>query len=292
MKIITIRSVSIKIVSASPLFIVLRSSRDIWTIPALLLLGNVVAVAFSYYDLHQRYGIGRLTCRSGEAISLLRSSLGFFVSRFASVFYQSMNALLLGFIYPGQAVVGHYGASEKFLAYTKTVSSPVADSLYPYMVRKKDYKLCVKILAFAMPVILAFAAVAWIYAKPLCTFVFGDGYAGSAILLRCLMPAIVVIFPTYILCFPILVPMGLSRYANTSNIGAVVQVVFLSGLFATGTFSAPTLCVAASTSEVVVFVYRLWAVISHRELLKQIPATGVTEVFRSQSTAKGVTEKV
>ena len=87
-------------------------------------------------------------------------------------------------------------------------------------------------------------------------------------LLRCLMPAITVIFPTYVLCFPMLVPMGLSSLANRSNvIGAVVQVVLVVVLVVTGTFSAPTLCLAASVSEVSVFLFRLWAVISNRHLL-------------------------
>ena len=82
------------------------------------------------------------------------------------------------------------------------------------------------------------------------------------------MPAIVVIFPTYVLCFPMLVPMGLSSYANRSNvIGAIVQVVLVGGLFATGAFGAATLCIAASISEVSVFLYRFWAVWSHRKLM-------------------------
>ena len=179
-----------------------------------------------------------------------------------------MNAVILGFVYPGQAVVGHYGASEKFLSLTKTASSPVADSIYPYMVRTKNYRLCIKILGISTPVILLAAIVASSFAEPLCLFVFGEGYEGAAVLLRCLMPAIVVIFPTYILCFPMLVPMGLSSLANRSNvIGAVVQVSLVALLFATGMFSAPALCLSASISEVSVFLYRLWAVVSHRNLL-------------------------
>ena len=75
-----------------------------------------------------------------------------------------------------------------------------------------------------------------------------------------------VIFPTYILCFPMLVPMGLAHYANRSNvIGAIVQIALLIFLYVSNSFSVQALCVAASTSEVTVFAYRLWAVWSHKE---------------------------
>lgn len=268
MKIITMRTVAIKVVSALPIFVFLRSPADMWIVPTLLLVGNAGAVCFSYWDIRKRYGVVPSHARVRDSFSLLRHSFGFFVSRFASVFYQSMNAVILGFVYPGQAVVGHYGASEKFLSLTKTASSPVADSIYPYMVRTKNYRLCIKILGISAPVILLAAIVASIFAEPLCLFVFGEGYEGAAVLLRCLMPAIVVIFPTYILCFPMLVPMGLSSHANRSNvIGAVVQVSLVALLFVTGMFSAPALCLSASISEVSVFLYRLWAVVSHRNLL-------------------------
>ena len=269
MQIITVRTVAIKVVSALPIFVLLRGPSDMWVVPALLLLGNAGAVAFSYCDLARRYGVVPAGGAVRESLRLLRKSFGFFASRFASVFYQSLNAVLLGFIYPGQAVVGHYGSAEKFLSYAKTVSSPVADSLYPYMVRTKNYRLCIRALAVACPLILAAAIVAWVFAEPLCLFVFGQGYEGAAVLLRCLMPAIVVIFPTYVLCFPMLVPMGLATLANRSNIiGAVVQVVLVVALFVTGTFSAPALCLAASVSEVSVFLFRLWAVVSNRHLLR------------------------
>lgn len=268
MRAITMRTVAIKLVSALPIFVLLRGPADMWVVPALLLLGNVGAVMLSYRDVARRYGIAPVGGAVRESLQLLRSSFGFFVSRFASVFYQSLNAVLLGFAYPGQAVVGHYGAAEKFLSCAKTASSPVADSLYPYMVRTKNYRLCIWLLAVACPLILVAAVVAWIFAEPLCLFVFGPGYEGAAVLLRCLMPAITVIFPTYVLCFPMLVPMGLSSLANRSNvIGAVVQVVLVVVLVVTGTFSAPTLCLAASVSEVSVFLFRLWAVISNRHLL-------------------------
>lgn len=266
MRVITLRTIAIKIVSSLPVFVLLRGPEDMWVVPALLLLGNLLAVVFSYLDIRKRYGITKIRGRCVDAFFLLKASIGFFVSRFASVFYQSMNAVLLGITFPGQTVVGCYGAAEKFLSLARIMSSPVADSLYPYMVRAKNYRLCVALLVGSAPLIIIIGLFAWVFAEPLCLFCFGEGYKEAASIFRCLMPAIMVIFPTYILCFPMLVPMGLAHYANRSNvIGAIVQIALLIFLYVSNSFSVQALCVAASTSEVTVFAYRLWAVWSHKE---------------------------
>lgn len=172
-------------------------------------------------------------------------------------------------MYPGQAVVGHYGAADKLLSLSKTFSSPIADSLYPYMIRTKNYRLCIKLLVLVMPVVLLLCGTLFVFAEPICLFVFGGGYAGAAILIRCLIPAIAVILPTYIVCFPILVPMGLSGYANKSNVvGAVVQLLLLSGLSWSGNLNAISLCIAVSISETTVFAYRFFAAVVYGRLFK------------------------
>ena len=268
MKAISIRSVATKIICALPIFFVLDGPMTMWTIPAFLLLGNGMAVVYSYWDVRRRYGIRYRTPQWGACIELFRAAFPFFVSRFASTFYQSMNVVILGVLYPGQPVVGQYGASEKFLSYVKFVSSPVADSLYPYMIRTKNYRLCIKVLVVSSAAIGCLAVGAWVFAEPICVFIFGEGYQGAAVLLRCLLPAMLVIFPTYILCFPMLVPMGLSDWANRSNIvGAVIQLGLLLVLFASDSLTAESLCIAASISEASVFLFRLYAVVSHRRLL-------------------------
>ena len=270
MKTITIRSVIVKVLFALPVFMLVSSPADMWIIPILLLGGNTAAVMFSYIDVKRRYGVTVRQPSLRKVSLLLKESFGFFASRFATTFFQSMNSVVLGFLYPGQAVVGWYGASEKFLSYAKVVSSPVADSLYPYMVRKRDFRLIGRMVLLAVPMILVSCGVVWHYATPLCLFVFGAGYEASADLLRCLLPAVAVIFPSYIIGFPVLVPMGLARYANRSTfVGASVQVMLLCALLAADALNAMSLCISSSVVEVSVFVYRLWAIWAHREYFRR-----------------------
>lgn len=262
MKSITVRTVLVRIGSMLPLFAILRGPGDVCLIPMMIGLGNLAAMLASFAHLSRRYQIALTTPSLARSMDMLRKSLPFFVSRFASTFYQSLNSIILGWLYPGQPVVGHYGAADKLLSLSKTFSSPIADSLYPYMIRTKNYRLCLRLMALIMPVVLIACGGLFAFAEPICLFAFGEGYVGAAVLIRCLVPAIAVILPTYIVCFPILVPMGLSGYANRSNVvGAVVQLLLLSGLGLSGHLDAVTLCVSVSISETTVFAYRLYSAV-------------------------------
>lgn len=270
MKIVTLRTVGVRVFFTVLVFVFLKGPETVFVLPLLLLIGNIVAVAFSYLDLWRRYRVRFVRVGFVDIRDAMKDSAPFFFSRSAASAYQALNVVILGAVFPGQISVGFYSAAEKFLGLARSASSPIADSLYPYMVRNKDYPLCVRILLVSVPALLICGIALFLFADPICAFAFGEEYRGAGVLLRCLLPAILVIFPTYIVCFPILVPMGLSQQANRSSVlGAIVQIALLAVLFASGAFSAVSLCIAASISEVVVFVYRLATMLKHRERMRQ-----------------------
>lgn len=266
MGIITVRAVLIRVLSAALIFLMLRSDADVLVLPISLVLGNAMAlVACFVYD---RRVLKVHLCSVGKTYSwkIFVSSVPFFISRIASTVYQSLNAVILGAVFPGQAVVGWFNASDKILSVFKSISSPVADSIYPYMVRNRDFSLTKKILVYSSTPILLACTVLFVFADQFCGFAFGSAYAGSGDVLRCLIPSMAVIFPTYILCFPMLVPMGLSNYANISTVvGMVLQIGQLLILFMMGNLNVYSLCIASSVSEVSVFLFRLITVIRFRD---------------------------
>ena len=270
MKAISIRTVLVRLLFAAPILIFVKRSQDAWLIPLFLLLGNTVAVIYSVADLKIRYNIKLETPSKMDIVALMKKSAPYFISRFASTFYQSMNSIILGLLYPGQPVVGNYAAAEKYLSVVRQCSSPIADSVYPYMLRTKDYRTCIKIMIICVPVIIGCSIPAYIYAEQISVFLFGVGYEYAGHLLRALLPAIIVILPTYIICFPMLVPMGLSDKANFSNIiGAVCQLACLLLCLLSNRLDAFTLCLSSSCSEVSVFLYRLTILIMNRDKFKE-----------------------
>lgn len=270
MRAITIRTVLIRALFAAMMLLFVKSSSDYMRLPVLLLIGNCVAVIFSFWHIYKSFSVRFHKIEFPFFGLIVKDSVPFFVSRISSTFYQTLNTLILGVKYAGLSVIGYYGSADKLLGIAKSFSSPVADSLYPYMIRKKDYNLIKKILLMTTPIILLGAIVVYLQAEWICVFLFGAEYYQVADILRCLLPAMIVIFPTYILCFPTLNPIGLSNYANFSNvIGLVVMLLILTLLFVTDSITVYSLCIASSISEVSVFLFRFCVAWKYRKRMKQ-----------------------
>lgn len=264
MKVITVRTVAIRSFATACTFLFLHSDADVLALPICLLLGNLAAlvVCLRYDRVTFLIRPSRPTLSGMK--SLVRDSGPFFFSRISSTVYSTANPVVLNLFYAGMPVIGFYAASEKFLSVAKSVVSPVADSLYPYMVKNKDFKLVKKILIITAPFIILASAVLFVFADNICEFVFGAGYAAAANIVRCLIPAMMVIVPSYVICFPVLVPLGLSSKANFSNfIGLCVQLILLMILIFTNSLTVYTMCLATSAAEVSVFIYRLYAVMRY-----------------------------
>lgn len=269
MQTVTVRTVLIRLFFASLMLIFVRESDDYLWLPLLLLAGNLIAVVFSFWHVRKVFSVEFRAVDPQFLLRTIRDAVPFFISRIAITFYQALSALILGVRFAGQPVIGYYGSADKLLGIARSFSSPVADSLYPHMVRRKDYSIIRKLLLVTIPVILVGAAFVFWQAEWICVLLFGEEYAAAGNILRCLLPAMIVTLPTYILSFPTLNPIGLSGYANLSNvIGCGVMVALLGVLFAIDRVDAYSLCIAASISEVTVCLFRAAIAWKYRDRMK------------------------
>lgn len=266
MKVITIRTISIKAIFTVLIFIFLKGPEDYYAVPILTLMGNLIALITILVYTHKRYNVRWCLVPYSLVKQLIAETIPFFFSRIASTVYTATNTFILGIYYPSGPVLGYYTSTDKLISTVKGIASPVADSLYPYMTKQKDFKLIKRILLLLFPLLLIGAAIALIFAHPICILLFGDEYYEAGTLLRLLLPAAFVIFPSYILAFPTLNPMGLSKYANRSNIyGACFQILGLAVLFVCNAISVYSICVLTSCTEVLVFLYRVMVIYFYRK---------------------------
>lgn len=258
MKIITYRTLAIRAASTVLVFVFVKGPEDYYLVPLFTFLGNAVAIISMYIHAYQKHEIRFARVSFKEVWYHFKDSAQFFASRVACTVYQATNALILSAIYGANSpVTGYYATAEKTVSLAMAASSPVADSLYPYMIKNKNYKLVKKILLLAMPVIAVGVVVLGIFAEPICAWVFGEEYYASGNLVRLLLPYILVVFPNYILAFPVMVPLGLTKYANLSNlVGLGVEVVLVLAFLITGCLNVYTLCIATSITEVAVLLFR------------------------------------
>ena len=264
---ITVRTILIKLFFTFMIFILVKEPKDYIYIPILNIIGNLGALIATYIHLHSM-DIKFTSCRLKDILSRMKTSSIFFMSRIASTAYTAANTIILDFL-SGGAMTGFYTSADKLVSTAKNGISPISDSLYPYMVKNKDFKLVKKVLLFLEPIIILGCAILFIWANPICIWLFGDEYGYVGDVLRTMLPAVVFILPSYILGFPVLGAMGMNKHANYSVIvGSCIHIVNLLVMYFAGVMNIITLGIATSVAEGIVLIYRIIVVIKNKDKLR------------------------
>lgn len=265
---ITVRTVAIKAFFTVMIVLLLKRPDQYCIIPILNIIGNTAALLGVYLHLDRQMDIRFVPCRPRDVWDSFRRSSTFFYSRIATSVYTASNTVILSVISAGSSI-GYYSLADKLVTTAKSGLSPISDSLYPYMTKNRDFKLVWRILKIIMPVIVGGCAVVFIFARPLCQIVFGAEYGDAAPVLRAMLPVVVVILPSYILGFPTLSAMGLSKYANYSVVfGSALHVFNLLVLYFTGHMNMVTLGALVSVAEIAILLFRVTVIWKNRALLQ------------------------
>lgn len=265
---ITVRTVAIKAFFTVMIVLLLKQPEQYCIIPILNIIGNSVALLGVYLHLYRQMNIKFVRCTAADVWANFRRSSTFFYSRIATSVYTASNTVILSVISAG-STIGYYTLADKLVTTAKNGLSPISDSMYPYMTKNRDFKLVWKILKIFMPIIIVGCGIVFIFARPLCELVFGAGYGDAAPVLRAMLPVVVVILPSYILGFPTLSAMGLSKYANYSVVfGSALHVCNLLVLYFTGHMNMVTLGALVSIAETAILLFRIVVIWRNRALLQ------------------------
>ena len=84
-----------------------------------------------------------------------------------------------------------------------------------------------------------------------------------------MLPVVAIILPSYILGFPTLSAMGLSRYANYSVVfGSILHILNLLVLYFSGHLNMVTLGCLVSIAEGAILLFRIIVIWRNRELMR------------------------
>ncbi len=276
---LTLRTVFVRGFFTAAIFVFLRSPEDIYVIPILNIIGNCLALLWSYLDL-RRFSVKLVKISPCYVKGAFARSFSFFFSRMATTAYTALNTVILDLIARGGAATGFYTSADKLIVTGKNLLSPISDSLYPYMVKTRDYRPAKRLLSISTPVILAASVPVYIYAHDLCRFIFGAEYGPAGDILRAMMPVAVITLPNYVCGFPVLTAMGIAKYANYSVIfGSVLHTAALLILWLTDGISTLSLAALVSFTEAAILIFRLTVIIIHHDRLHKNKIV-VTSIIR------------
>jgi PST family polysaccharide transporter len=267
MSIITYRVLLSKLVNLGLIFLLIRTDSDYLKVPLAAIGGNLIAVALTWHEITRKLGLRFTRVSFGETVQYLRESSSFFLSRIAVSMYQSLNTVVLGFKF-SNVEIAQYGAANTLTATGRTMIGTISDSIYPYMVKQKNYRLIKKIILTLEPVIILVCIGLFIYARPIITLICGDQYAGAVPVFRAMLPLVVISLPVYLSGYPVLGALGKIKVANTSVIiASVFHVAGLFVLFLIGRLNFISVALLTFCTECVVFTVRMRYVI--QELMKK-----------------------
>jgi len=278
MSAITIRAVAIKFVATALTFVLVQRPEDFYLCPLCTAIGNLGALAFVYWHLRSRVGVGFTRVSLREVWVEIKDSSQFLLSRMAASINSNLNGLLLKHAMPDAGLsiytnpdmaTGLYTSADTVIQAARNGMSPIADSLYPHMMKHRNFSIVKKALLFIYPVILLGCAFVFAFAEPLLTLWLGPEGRDVVLPLRLMIPVAVFCFPNYVLGYPTLGAMGLAKYANISTgFGTVIYLIGAWVCYKTVGISLPALCILSSVTEFSILLFRLAVIIKNRRLLQ------------------------
>jgi len=267
MSIITYRVLLSKLVYSVIIILLVRSYNDYVKVPLALIGGNIIAIGLTWHEIIRKSFISPVRVALKETLKYLRDSSMFFLSRIAVSMYQSLNTVILGFHF-SSVHIAQYGAANTLISSGRSLLSPISDSIYPYMVMQKNYKLVKKIIFIFEPFIILVCIGLFFFAKPLIVLICGHQYVDSIPVFRAMLPLVIITLPLYLFGYPMLGALGKIILANISVIiGTIFHTVGLLLLFFTENLNLISVALLAFGTECIILIIRIYYIMN--ELRKE-----------------------
>lgn len=255
---IATRTIISKILYTLIIFIFIKGNNDYYYIPLATFASNLLIVIWSWRYIKNNLEIKIQKVDFKFIKEELKSSSTFFASRIATTAYSASNIFVLGLFGYSDATIGIYGSANNLISYGRAVFSPISDSLYPYMIKNKNFKLVNKVLLILCPVIIVGCVILYFISDFVIELMCGPEYFESVNLFRKMIPLIALTLPSYLYGFPMLGAIEKNNKANlTVIIGAIFHIIGLFIFFVTKTMNFINVIYLTIMTELIILVLRI-----------------------------------
>ncbi len=265
MEVITYRVILSKFVYTLLVFLLIKVPSHYIRIPIATIISNVFAIVLTWYFIFTKLKIKPIKVTLKKVFLILKESLSFFISRAAVTFYTTLNTILLG-SFVSEVTLGLYGVSNNLLSVTKGFISPIADAVYPYMVKSKNLKMAKKLIVIFQPLIVLGAVIMFVFSKFIINLVAGAEYIQAIPYFRLLIPQLLFILITYLFGYPLFGAIGKPKIANyTVVLGSLFHIIGLVVLFLTKSFTVTNVIILTFFTELVICILRCMLFFKYKE---------------------------
>ncbi|WP_162627181.1 oligosaccharide flippase family protein [Aeromonas media] len=234
-----------------------------------LAISNVFASFFSMFLIYKE---GYAVKFSGYSYAwrVFKDSAPFFLSRAAVSVYTSASTFIIGSI-SGAHQAAIYSSSEKLYQAGQGVTSPITQSLFPYITRSKDIATFYRVVFLsAIPMTIG-CIVCYLYAGDILGMFYGADFVSSTKVLQVFMICLVVNYISVNFGYPAFSSIGRVDVANkTVMLASLIQFLSLSVLFYLNDISAYNVAISVLIVECIVMFLRVSLFIHMRHQLNMV----------------------
>lgn len=268
MKLITTRTVIVRLMTLLFVILFVKSEEHIILIPVAFILSSILALVIAFFEM-RRLNVRIIRVDLSDAFKSIKESAMFFISRVSVSISQSSGAILIGMKYaPASLEAGLFSGASKVSSSSEMMLAPLSDSLYPHMINKRDYKLFIRIVSIFGFLWFIACLMVFIFAKNICGLVLGSDYYAAGDLLRVLIFGNFIAFFSNMFGYNALVPINKANHANIAIIvGAAFNVLGCATLWAMDSINLLSVCVIIASTNFVIFSYRACVYWKNRHLV-------------------------
>lgn len=258
LSIITIRFVIIKSLTVFVTILIVDSHEKILYIPVLDLIGNVCSCVYSFYLLKKKYNISFIYNRFSMCKTYLRQSFLYCFTNFMAIIYNGFTTILIGMAYFNKDYVAYWSIATTLIYAIQSLSGPVINSLYPYMLNNKNKKFLLSISKIMFPIYVVASVLLYFVADYIVISFAGNEYGKAVDVFKCLIPVVILSFYSMLYGWPCLGVWGEIKAITVTTVSsAMFSVIALLILLSFNKFNIENICFVRCISEALLCFSRI-----------------------------------
>ncbi|MFA4030694.1 oligosaccharide flippase family protein [Collinsella aerofaciens] len=259
---LTTRYFASKGVQVALTILLVRGPGDLILVAVADVLSEIVDIAWSYRAQKRMFGVGIARPTFKESFEELRVSAIYCVSNVSSSLFSGFTTVIIGLAITSKTDIAFWSLTLTTVNAVQSLYTPIANSLYPHMIKNRDFGFARKLALVALPVLVLGIVAYCALSKPIMLVLGGPEYVGGAHVMWMISP--IFIFSVYgiLIGWPVLGAMGHVKELTVSTLfTGIVNVVSLLALYLAGLITLDVICVARWGCDallLLVRVFMLW----------------------------------
>lgn len=261
---LTTRYFASKGVQVALTILLVRGPGDLILVAVADVLSEIVDIAWSYRAQKRMFGVGIARPTFKESVEELRVSAIYCVSNVSSSLFSGFTTVIIGLAITSKTDIAFWSLTLTTVNAVQSLYTPIANSLYPHMIKNRDFGFARKLALVALPALVLGTVAYCALSEPIMLVLGGPEYVGGAHVMRMISPIFIFSFYGILIGWPVLGAMGHVKELTVSTLfTGIVNAVSLLALYLAGLIALDVICVVRWGCDALLLlarVFMLWRV--------------------------------